>query len=237
MSGPRVSSGTDSRQDFGTPAEYLRAVEKRFGPIVFDLAAHAGNHKHERYFAPAVLTATITKGETMPGVVVDDLYRQGADAKEVAEAIARIDWSRVPMKKGKQAIEISVRNHDHLAAAFDSLSQRWTTPGLQFLNPEFSDIGPWAAKCAAEATAVARVGFLVPSSTGSNWFAEHVAPHALTCMLRDRISFDGKNPYPKDLIFAVFSGGPSGICLWDWKNDVIERAWRLTDAVEVNRAA
>jgi phage N-6-adenine-methyltransferase len=34
-----------SRQDYGTPWDFIRAVEARFGPIVCDLAAHAENAK------------------------------------------------------------------------------------------------------------------------------------------------------------------------------------------------
>lgn len=48
----RVSSGKDSKQDYATPPEFIQAVERKFGPIQFDLAAHAGNAKHARYFAP-----------------------------------------------------------------------------------------------------------------------------------------------------------------------------------------
>lgn len=40
-----------SKQDQGTPWEFIRAVEARYGPIAFDLAASAHNKKHERYFS------------------------------------------------------------------------------------------------------------------------------------------------------------------------------------------
>ncbi len=39
----------DGRQDFATPWPFIRAVEARFGPIAFDLAAHDGNTKCDRY--------------------------------------------------------------------------------------------------------------------------------------------------------------------------------------------
>jgi len=51
-SGARVSSGSNSKQDYQTPKELIDACAKRFGHIMFDLAAHAGNTQHERYFAP-----------------------------------------------------------------------------------------------------------------------------------------------------------------------------------------
>lgn len=39
----RVSSGSDSKQDYGTPPELIRAIEHKFGKIEVDLAASAGN--------------------------------------------------------------------------------------------------------------------------------------------------------------------------------------------------
>lgn len=49
---PKQKRG-ESRQDYGTPPEFLRAVEQRFGPIGFDLAAHAVNSiAGERFYGP-----------------------------------------------------------------------------------------------------------------------------------------------------------------------------------------
>lgn len=43
----------ESKQDYGTPPAFLAAVERRFGPIVWDLAAHASNSVcGDRYFGP-----------------------------------------------------------------------------------------------------------------------------------------------------------------------------------------
>jgi hypothetical protein len=52
MGGARISSGSDSKQDYQTPADFMAAVFARFGPITFDLAAHAGNAQSPHYFAP-----------------------------------------------------------------------------------------------------------------------------------------------------------------------------------------
>ena len=49
MTGAALNRG-GSRQDWGTPPEFLNAFRAEFGPIGFDLAAHAGNAVHERYF-------------------------------------------------------------------------------------------------------------------------------------------------------------------------------------------
>jgi phage N-6-adenine-methyltransferase len=42
----------DSRQDWGTPPEFIEAVEKRFGCIEIDLAATAENAVCEAYYGP-----------------------------------------------------------------------------------------------------------------------------------------------------------------------------------------
>lgn len=41
-----------SRQDYGTPDEFLRAVQARFGAITHDLAARADNRVCLRFFSP-----------------------------------------------------------------------------------------------------------------------------------------------------------------------------------------
>lgn len=46
--GARISSGTDSKQDYQTPWEFIHAVESKFGEIGFDLAADAANSKAGR---------------------------------------------------------------------------------------------------------------------------------------------------------------------------------------------
>jgi phage N-6-adenine-methyltransferase len=41
-----------SKQDYITPPELIRAVERRFGPLAWDLAANAETHRCERFFSP-----------------------------------------------------------------------------------------------------------------------------------------------------------------------------------------
>ncbi len=50
--GPSMNKGK-SKQDYGTPRDFLDAVEKRFGSIHFDLAASASNAKAQDYFTEA----------------------------------------------------------------------------------------------------------------------------------------------------------------------------------------
>jgi phage N-6-adenine-methyltransferase len=147
-----------SKQDYGTPLEFIRAVEARFGPLVCDLAASAENAKAPLYC---------------------DIER-------------------------------------------DSLTVSWSTEhptGNLWLNPEFADIDPWAAKCAEESTK--RHGLillLTPASVGSNWFAKHVNRKAMVLGLSPRLQFEGTTaPYPKDLMLSVFGMGLSGFDCWRWK--------------------
>jgi hypothetical protein len=117
------------------------------------------------------------------------------------------------------------------AMCCDALSFNWSRApsGNLWLNPRYADIAPWAEKCAASAwwesektkrgpgPASGRViYFLVPASVGANWFAEHVDKKSLVLFPRPRLSFDGKNPYPKDLILACFGLKPGYEC-WRWK--------------------
>lgn len=152
--GPSMARGT-SKQDFKTPPDFMQAVQLRFGPIIWDLAAHSGNTQHAQFFS-----------------------------KEM-----------------------------------DSLKQEWSTlgNGWLWLNPEFDDIDPWAEKCAKEMKLGAKILFLTPASIGANWYWKHVSKNACVQALQSRMSFDGKHPYPKDLILSVFCHGLRGFQPWDWK--------------------
>jgi len=100
----------------------------------------------------------------------------------------------------------------------DSLKQDWSKlDGDLWLNPPYANIRPWVEKCATTITGRRRrIFFLVPAAVGSNWFADHVDLEALVLFLNGRISFDGKAPYPKDCILAVY-GVPPEYAVWRWK--------------------
>lgn len=153
--GPSVARHR-STQVVGTPRNFLDAVERRFGPMVVDLAATAENAKAAIFVTPEQ----------------------------------------------------------------DSLSADWSqlTWGNRWLNPPFGAIAPWAEKCArAWYSPSSPILLLVPASIGANWFAEHVYEHALVLALRGRVTFEGHTqPYPKDLILAVY-GWPPGFECWDWR--------------------
>jgi len=53
MAMPKQKPRGESKQDYGTPRNFIEAVEKRFGPIALDLAASADNAKAPKYFTQA----------------------------------------------------------------------------------------------------------------------------------------------------------------------------------------
>lgn len=144
-----------SRQDYGTPWDFIRAAEARFGKLDVDLAARRDNAKARRFISP----------------------RRNA---------LHVEWSV-----------------EYCGA-------------LAWLNPEFADIEPWAAKCARERKL--RILLLTPASVGSNWFVEHVHRRALVLALNPRLVFVGeRDPYPKDCILSCFGFGRAGFDVWRWK--------------------
>jgi phage N-6-adenine-methyltransferase len=117
---------------------------------------------------------------------------------------------------------------NYISEREDSLSVDWERlkpSGDNWLNPPFDRIAPWAKKCADTMRidvipeSRCRIFLLVPAAVGSNWFAEHVYGHASILALNGRICFDGKAPYPKDCLLAIYGGGLTepGFGVWRWK--------------------
>jgi phage N-6-adenine-methyltransferase len=104
--------------------------------------------------------------------------------------------------------------------AQDSLAQDWAQLGGNlWLNPPFTRIDPWAAKCRAFAPrgGPRRILFLTPASVGSAWFAAHVHGAALVLALNPRLRFVGaSDDYPKDCILSVFGAAPD-FDVWRWE--------------------
>lgn len=112
--------------------------------------------------------------------------------------------------------------------AEDALAQDWTMlRGNLWLNCEFRDIDPWAAKSGASLAVVLRdlrrrdrhdwrLFLLTPASIGTEWFGDHVHRKALVLGLCPRITFVGETAaYPKDLSLSVFGERP-GMDVWRW---------------------
>lgn len=101
----------------------------------------------------------------------------------------------------------------------DSLAECWQdwvpepARAYGWLNPPYGDIATWARKAAESG---ARVLMLVPAAVGSNWFRDYVHGHARVYALNGRLSFDGKNPYPKDCMLCDYGDEP-GLEIWSWR--------------------
>lgn len=168
MTGAAFNRG-GSRQDYSTPDDFIRAVERRFGPLAFDLAASAENKKAPQFFDAA------------------------------ADALAQ-DWSPA-------ALNVA------------DWTRRWC-----WLNPPFANIEPWARKCAEAKDEGQHILFLVPAAVGSNWWARWVNGEAAVLFLNGRLSFDGKNPYPKDCALCVYSQqSVPGYSVWDWRSELMRQ--------------
>jgi phage N-6-adenine-methyltransferase len=132
----------------------------------------------------------------------------------VVERFGRLDFDLAASAANAKAPQF-------FTESVDSLAQDWTLlRGNLWLNPPFSRIEPWAAKCAASAVwsfkPARRIFLLVPAAVGANWHAKHVHEKALVLFLNGRISFDGVNGYPKDCCLAVFGEKP-GYEIWRWR--------------------
>lgn len=128
---------------------------------------------------------------------------------------------------GKLEVDLAAR-HDNAKAPqwippeIDSLRLEWPTHKRMWLNPPFGNIAVWARKCwewLEQQGPDGRIFFLVPASVGANWFWSYVIDYAVVFALQPRLSFDGRHPFPKDLILAVYgmTGETSELHRWRWK--------------------
>ena len=90
-----------------------------------------------------------------------------------------------------------------------------------WLNPPYSDIGPWAKRCVETKTAGGSIAFLVPAAVGANWFRDYVDGKALVLLLNGRLAFMPDKPtwlYPKDCILCLYSPNVApGYEVWNWR--------------------
>jgi phage N-6-adenine-methyltransferase len=107
------------------------------------------------------------------------------------------------------------------ALSVDALAIDWRgvleERGNAWSNPPFSDIAPWAQRCAAVRDRRAWTLLLVPASVGTAWFSAHVHDRAMVYFLSPRLAFGGcAAPYPKDLMLAAYGFGARGYECWRW---------------------
>lgn len=151
-------------------------------------------------------------------------FDRGASRQDYSTPSAFID--AVVARFGPIAFDLAADSFNAKAPSYfdeerDALAQKWDrrgtgTDGLFWLNPPYADITPWAKKCALEAHR-ARILLLVPAAVGSNWWREWVHGRAGVLFLNGRLSFDGKNPYPKDCCLALYGIGVPGYDVWAWR--------------------
>ena len=163
--------GTKGDQSWGTPPEFINAFTRRFGPIIWDLAASPHNAVHPQYFT------------------------------EHENALTQ-DWSYISKELG---------------------------PGWLWLNPPFTDMGPWAQKCAEECRKGARIALLSKVSI-ARWFVDYVVPNARVNLLSPRVKYvpapgnefgpDGKKRTGADFDSMLSLFGPAtrgSIEVWQWR--------------------
>lgn len=122
----------------------------------------------------------------------------------------------------------------------DSLKQDWGqlyndyrvgATGALWLNPPYSNIAPWAKKCANTYVFGEQVEIflLVPASVGANWFWDYVWDYSTVYSVGRMVfdnCFDRKTGelvctvYPKDLILCHYTNTtPSRVLQrWPWKS-------------------
>lgn len=207
----------------------MAAVRRRFGQWAMDLAAHAGNAQHDRYFAPGELERFVRPGDFTADQLVVAFVRAGADQVEAADLV-RSRLAELPEK----GTLIKVPNRDGRALAYDALKDKagarrewraWLGGGYGWLNCEFGDAEAWAAACRWNLERGASSLLLTPH-TSSRWYYRHVAGVADVLDLTRRMSFDGKGQFPKDLRLSFFWPGATGrVLAWDWVEDKVLYEW------------
>lgn len=185
MTMPRQKPGK-SRQVWSTPWPFLDAVERRFGPITFDLAADLTNCRVRSFDAAKLLGG----GQAvLPRAFAKCYY--GPSSEFGVDALAQ-DWRQLSgnLWLNPEYADIGPwAKKCSESAAYDSRMKR---------------------------APARRIFFLVPASVGSEWFAEYVFDAAHVIFPRPRLSFDGKAPYPKDTCLAVYGEKPGvSLWRWD----------------------
>ncbi|MCL2777747.1 MAG: phage N-6-adenine-methyltransferase [Polyangiaceae bacterium] len=148
-------------------------------------------------------------------------HRSEQDVETPPELIAAVERRFGPIETDLAATKENKKGPFFVTPEEDSLSLDWdkvVSHHIAWLNPPYGNIAPWARKC-AEYQGEGRIALLVPASVGSEWYARYVDGRALVLSLRPRVKFVGhKQPFPKDLILAVYGEKP-GFEPWRWDDD------------------
>jgi phage N-6-adenine-methyltransferase len=127
MTEPKQKPGR-SKQDYGTPRVFLDAVERRFGTIDFDLAAHEENRVCAEFYSPE--QDSLSQSWALPGRRVCWLNPPFADldpwARKVAECRDYMRWTLM-------LVPASIDAHwyrDHVIGKM----MIWGIPRIQFVG-------------------------------------------------------------------------------------------------------
>lgn len=187
----------------------------------------SGDEHLEVFADPSESLAEVLAPRKMPA------QRPGKSKQDYATPLNFIKACEV--KFGKIVIDLAATKENRVCSAYfgpdhhnsllrDSFEVDWrkylSRTGIAWLNPPFGDIGPWAERCSVtKLLSRQRILFLVPASVGSEWFAKSVFKKSGVYAVRPRLSFDGKDPYPKDCCLCVYGEKP-GFKLWRYIDDL-----------------
>lgn len=181
--------------------------------------------------APARTGAMLARGKSK------QTYQTPRDFLDAVEAkFGRITWDLAALQQNAVGTWNDHKDAPYFGPSHPRPSHRnalspdciWPTVGVNWLNPPFDDIAPWAEKCAAwKPEGMSVTLLLTPASVASNWFAMHVHRKAFVMPLSPRLTFVGEtHPYPKDLMLSVFSNFAVGFEPWRWCVPVPRRRLR-----------
>lgn len=148
-----------------------------------------------------------------PGISKQDYATPRAFIDAVEALFGRIDADLAASASNAVVPRFLSPEQDALAA-----STPWQK-GVLWLNPPFGRIGPWVERCAIESASdpgARRILVLTPAAIGTRWFADFVYGQARVYALRPRLCFDGRHPYPGDLMLSVYGIEP-GFETWRWR--------------------
>lgn len=233
MGGPRITTGSNSKQHYKTPADFMKAVERKHGDVFFDLAADASNHQVPRYFAPREFEQKLEFDEVTTDEIRatgDSLLVRGAAQNDVDVFVqtALVDHA-LAAAGGLRKATYTIANSDSRAAGFDAFSHDWSKiNGLCWLNCNFNACEMWADRCVVEAKKGANILLLTPL-TMTVWARDLVLPNSDVSMLSGRLCFDGVSVFPKDCMLSLF--GPAKketfVETWEWRTGRVHNRWRI----------
>ena len=172
--------------------------------------------------------AGLTSART--GTGRDEWYTPINLLEAVQQVLGIEQWSMDPCSPG--AGVSPVRAWRHVTAEEDSLSlPAWGGSGdTAYVNPPFSRLAPFAARCMAEAARGLRIVLLVPARPGTAWWRASVGGDGVAdvVFLGRRLSFSGpdgpRGPAPFD-VALVLRGWPAGAA--DQLAKVLPGAWSM----------